>query len=169
MPMANLTDKQVIKKIKEGQIDNFSIIVEKYSRIIFSYLKRSTTIKEDTEDILQNTFIKLYKNIEKFDKTKRLLPYLWQIAKNEMRMYFRSKKPHIKLNEEIATDIRIDDFIKEDYRHIIGSLSSTEQEILKLLMEGYTYLEIAKKVGRPLNTVRTIIRRARKKINQKKP
>ena len=99
--MAELSDKDIVKKIKKGEINYYSYIVKKYTTLIYQYIKRKLFKKEETDDLVQNVFISFYKALEKFDEEKPIKPYLFQIVQNELKMYYRSKKQTIQLNEDI--------------------------------------------------------------------
>lgn len=158
------TDNEAIRRIKNGEIDYFSILVEEYTPQIYGYIKRRLFQKLDVDDLVQNTFISFYKAIARFDESKPVLPYLFQITKNELKMYYRSHKDVVPLDESLESSKDIDDFYTEDYSPAMKKLSSEQQKILQLLHEGYTYEEIAKKCRRPINTIRTIIRRTRLQV-----
>ncbi|MDO8609176.1 MAG: sigma-70 family RNA polymerase sigma factor, partial [bacterium] len=87
-----LTDKEAIERIKNGEIDIFSQIVNEYSSKINAYIKAKLFNKLEVDDLVQNTFISFYKALFHFDDTKPVLPYLYQIARNELKMYYRSRK-----------------------------------------------------------------------------
>lgn len=157
---AENNEKRAIQRVKEGEIEEFSIIVNKYTKIILTYINNVVFDKNEVEDLVQNTFIQFYKNIEKFDDSRPVLPYLYQIAKNEVRMYIRSKKSVVPLNDDL--DMSVKDEEKEtDVEQVLDQLSSEQKKALQLVYEGHSYKEISKSLKRPINTVRTIIRRAR--------
>ncbi len=165
--MAELTDKEVILKIKNGEIDFFSLLVERYTRIIFAYVRGKISAQEDAEDLVQNTFINFYKAIDRFDISRKVLPYLYEIAKNEMRMFFRAKKKTVSLDENIGVGASETSLATEtQMEDVLQYLSEREKNTLKLLQEGYSYEEISEKMGLRLNTIRTVIRRARLKLNK---
>jgi RNA polymerase sigma-70 factor, ECF subfamily len=160
--MSDLSDKDIIKKIKNGKIDQYSYIVKKYTTLIYRHIKRKLFKKDETDDLVQNVFISFYKAIEKFDEEKPIKPYLFQIVQNELKMYFRSYKKNLPLDERIIgedkqEELKIDDFI---------FLNSQEKEIFQHISEGYSYQEIAKIFKKPLNTIKSIIRRGRLKIKK---
>lgn len=160
------TDNEAIRRIKNGEINYFSILVEEYTPQIYRYIKKRLFQKLDVDDLVQNTFISFYKAISRFDESKPILPYLFQITKNELKMYFRSHKETVSLDESLEIKTEINDFYSEDYSHVLEKLSKEQQEILQLLKKGYTYEEIAKKYNKPINTIRTIIRRTRLKVKK---
>ena len=165
--MKKISDKEVILRIKNGEIDYFEYIVKKYSQKIYQLIKSKLTLKEDAEDLTQNTFIKFYKAIDHLKEDLPIMPYLSQIAKNELKMFYRSKKKTISLDEKIllVDDRLITKLEKEEID--LRRLNHQEKKILLMLAEGFSYLEIAKKFKKPLNTIKSIIRRARIKLKVK--
>lgn len=156
-----LSDQEAIRQIKNGQIDSFSIIIKRYTFKIHSYIKSKLFNKIEADDLVQNVFISFYKAIYRFDEQKPVSPYLYQIAKNELKMYYRSHKESVSLDEAVNTSDTHKGFEKEDYTDILQNLNMEQKNIFQLLQEGYSYKEIGEKVRRPTNTVRTIIHRTR--------
>ncbi len=160
--MASADDKAVIQAIKNGEIDRFEVLVKKYTKIIQSYINSKLFEKADVDDLVQNSFLSFYKAIDRFDEDRPVLPYLYEIAKNEMRMYFRSYKTALQLDETIQVEhVEQDWGEEEDVVRLLDSLSEEQKKALQLVYEGYSYEDIARRLKKPLNTIRTIIRRAR--------
>ena len=161
-----MNDKEVVLKIKNGEIDFFYLIVKKYTSLIYQYIKKRIFDTEAVNDLVQNSFINLYKAINRFDEKRPILPYLYQIAKNEMKMYFRSHKQMFPLDERMQISEQDEVFFNKDYDQILITLPKEQKKALELLIEGYSYKEISERMSKPINTVRTIIRRARLKIKK---
>ncbi|MFA6081151.1 MAG: sigma-70 family RNA polymerase sigma factor [Patescibacteria group bacterium] len=160
--MAELSDKDAIIKIRNGEIDHYSYIVKKYTTSIYRYIERKLFKKEDVDDLVQNVFISFYKAIEKFDEKRPIKPYLFQIVQNELKMYFRSYKKDQSLNERIASEEKQEDHKIEDFK----LLNSQEREVFKRISEGYSYKEIGELFKKPLNTIKSIVRRGRLKLKK---
>jgi len=160
--MAELSDKDIVKKIKNGEIDYYSYIVKKYTTLIYLYIKRRLFKKDETDDLVQNVFISFYKAIEKFDEERPIKPYLFQIVQNELKMYFRSYKKSLPLDESIVSADKQEELIVEDLK----LLNDQEKGIFQYISEGYSYQEIAKIFKKPLNTIKSIVRRERLKIKK---
>lgn len=161
----SLDDKEAIILIKDGKIDNFKSIVDKYTNKIFYFLKTKTPCREDAEDLTQISFINFYRKIENFDQNKPVYPYLVQIAKNELKMFYRQRKKTVPLIEEIAYQEVETPQINQEIE-ILNKIPKKQAEILQLLSEGFSYREISEKLGKPINTVRTLIRRSRLAVNK---
>jgi RNA polymerase sigma-70 factor (ECF subfamily) len=135
--MAELSDKDVIIRIRNGEIDHYSYIVKKYTTSIYRYIEGRLFNKHDVSDLVQNTFISFYKALDKFDETKQVKPYLFQIVQNELKMYYRSKKQTIQLNEDIyLTHDREIDITDESY---LNYLDKEERKIFQQISDGYSY------------------------------
>ncbi|VVA44432.1 conserved hypothetical protein [Candidatus Roizmanbacteria bacterium] len=158
--MLELSDKDIVKKIKNGEIDYYSYIVKKYTTTIYRFIERKLFKKDDVDDLVQNVFISFYKAIEKFDEEKPIKPYLFQIVQNELKMYFRSYKKSLPLDERIISEENKEELKIEDFK----SLNIQEKRIFKHISDGYTYEEIAKLFNKPINTIKSIVRRGRLKI-----
>ena len=162
--MHTLNDREILVRIKKGEIDYFTFIVKKYTKQIYNYVLKKLGQKDEAEDVVQNSFLKFYKAISRFDEDKPILPYVYQIAKNEIKMYWRAKKKLLPLDEALVAYIEADSFDEEVLLKKLDVLSGEQKKALTLVSEGYSYKEISKQLRRPLNTVRTIIRRARLQI-----
>lgn len=158
-----MTEKQIILKIRRGEIDLFEVLVKTYTKKMFYYVKTRVRREDDASDILQNSFIKAYKSLDKFDVNKKFYAYFFSIVKNEIIEFYRHNPNLVYLNEahEKIEDVQVPEKID------LSFLPPHHKNVLQLLMDGYTYQEIANKLGKSINTIKTLIRRARLKVNEK--
>ncbi|MFZ2206046.1 MAG: RNA polymerase sigma factor [Microgenomates group bacterium] len=156
----DMTDEVIIRQIQQGNIEVFETLVNRYSGKIKSYVIGRLFKKEEADDIVQISFIQLYKSISRFNPSRPLYPYLMQITRNELYMYFRKYKKTIPLNEELDYPNEADKY-EDDNGDMLNNLRPDQKNALSWFVEGYSYKEISKKIGKPINTVRTLIRRAR--------
>lgn len=165
-----LSDAEIIRLIREGRIDYFEHITRTHTKHIYHFIKSRLFEKNDVDDLVQNTFLSFYKALKHFDSSKPILPYLYQIARNELKMYYRSHKQTLPLDVAAENTIGKQDQYAGtgDLHRKMSILSEDQQLALKLIGEGYSYQEIADRLKKPLNTARTIIRRARLSIKQEK-
>lgn len=160
----NLSEKEIIQKIKNGEIDYYSLIVKKYSFLIYQYVKKKIKNINDVEDIVQNIFIAFYKAIDRFNEEKSIKPYLFQIVANELKMFYRKNQKLLPLKEGIIFEKNEENNFFDE--KILDRLNNQEKKILLMIIDGYSYQEIAKKFKKSLNTIKSIIRRARIKIKK---
>lgn len=156
--MPELTEKEVIIKIKSGFINYYEVLVQKYSDILFYYTLRKVNKREDAEDIVQNSFIKAYQALDHFDRSQPFYPYLFTILKHEIVEFYRKHTPTIPLDDQQISSESTDG---SDRINLLSHLKKDYQLVLQLYIEGYTYQEISVKMRKPINTVRTLIRRAK--------
>lgn len=163
--MRSLSDYEAVQKIKAGEIDHFSLIVKKYTPPIHRYINSKLFNKLEVDDLVQNCFISFYKAIADFDESRPVLPYLYEIAKNELKMYYRSHKSTLPLKEEIVIEEAPQEVAFD--KSILNALNAKDKNILLALAEGYSYEEISEKNKIPINTLKSKVRRARIKLKLK--
>lgn len=171
-------DEELIRKIRQGDIFAYEILVRRYQQRLFGFIFRIVKQKEPTEEILLDSLYKIYKNIDKIDLSRKFSTYLFEIAKNDALSYLRKQKKEISINdlEFIDEDETIyEKLSKKDeeirIRKAISHLEDKYQQVISLYyFEDLSYEEISAKLRIPINTIRTHLRRAKgqlKKIYEK--
>jgi len=82
-----------LEKLRNGDQSEFSRVVEAYSGYVYRLAMKMLQNPQDAEDILQETFIKAYKALPKFDGRSKISTWLYRIATNEALMFLRKKRP----------------------------------------------------------------------------
>ncbi|MEM8999260.1 MAG: RNA polymerase sigma factor [Bacteroidota bacterium] len=93
-------------KHKDSQARAFEVLVNTYKERLYWHIRRIVLNHDDADDILQNTFIKVYKNIDGFKGDSKLYSWMYRIATNESLTFLKqqSKKRGIS-NEELRQDL----------------------------------------------------------------
>ena len=86
--------------LRNGDRAEFSKVVEVFSGRLYRLILKMLNQPQDAEDILQETFIKAFRNVNKFDGRSKLSTWLYRIATNEALMLLRRKKPQMISIEE---------------------------------------------------------------------
>src|SRR4030042_3294402 len=168
--MNRQTDEELVRMVQEGDIIAFETLVRRYQQRLFVFVNRFVRSDKDSEEIIQDSLVKLYVNIGAVDTEKRLSSYLFGIAKNTAYTLLRKRGfPAIPFDdvEEIETDARIYEKLvqKENNETVRKALSSIDHKYRKILKLYYfddlSYEEISERESLPLNTVRTRLRRAK--------
>lgn len=166
-------DRDVLRQIKAGDIDRYGHLVDAYEPAIRRYIRSRLFDRDHTDDLVQLVFIKFYKSIGLFDDSRPVLPYLYAIAITELKMFFRAQKKgkvsleqveHTLESEQVGEDIEHQDEVST----ALGQLSHDQKSALLMYAEGYKYHEIAARLSKPINTIRTLIRRARLSVTSKR-
>lgn len=88
-----MNDIEIIKMIKNGSVDSYSLIMNKYHNELFKYVYNIINNYQDTEDLLQEIFFKLYKNLKKYDETKASFrTWMYRVAKNHVLNHLNSSR-----------------------------------------------------------------------------
>ena len=174
-PIDQLTDKEVVSMIRSGETDSFGILVERYEAKMKRYARKFLFGYEDTEDLVQQVFVKAYVNIRSFDTTRKFSSWLYRIAHNEFINAIRKKKKEPlsffdpdTLFPRLAAKESADKEIKEQEMHLmidkcLHKIDSKYREPLVLYyFEELNYKEIASILHVPVSTVGVRMLRAKK-------
>ena len=179
---ADLTDSQVVQTFLDGNARAFGELVDRYDKRLLNFVYRTVGDRERAQDLVQETFVRVYRHLHRFDQTKKFSTWIYTIAgnlaKNELRN--RSRNPlvlfqTIKKNwdadhrplEWEDTKLRPDDLyrkrhLKELVEASVAELPEHHRIVFVLReLEGKTYEEIADITGCNLGTVKSRLNRAR--------
>jgi len=166
--MKELSDNEIVKQYLAGDEAALEVLIRRYLKQIYSFVYKNVGDIDAAEDIAQETFVKMWKNLKKFDKQKIFKSWIFTIAKNASIDFLRKKKTiPFSFVEEFLFEKS--DFIKEieqknilaNFKVAIKNLSFSYQAVILLKQEsGLTFREIASQLGEPLNTIKSRYRRA---------
>jgi len=88
---AQLTDEQIFELIHLNKEGGFRSLMHQFQEPIYWHIRRMVTSHDDANDVVQNTFIKVYKNIEKFKKDAKLYTWIYRIATNESLTFLKKR------------------------------------------------------------------------------
>lgn len=178
-------NKKEIDKLSDSEIveltiyerDNYKYIIDRYEKKLFRYIRRILYVnKEDAEDILQDVFIKAYRNIKSYKNKYKFSNWIYRIAHNEAVSFLRKQNTditEIKDNEifdRIPSKNNIeDDFLRNlkgsEVRDLLAKLDRKYREALVLrYFEEMEYNEISDTLCIPGGTVASLISRGKKKF-----
>jgi|SRR5690554_3366408 len=94
--MISQDDLELLELIKNPATKDkgFKMLMEKYQRRVYGIIRKIVVIHEDADDVLQNTFLKAYRNIRKFKEESSLFTWLYRIATNESLNFLEKKKKY---------------------------------------------------------------------------
>ncbi len=103
-----IAEKTLVQELKqkESQAKAFEVLVNTYKERLYWHIRRIVLNHDDADDVLQNTFIKVYRNIEGFKGDSKLYSWMYRIATNESLTFLKqkSKKAGIS-NEELKMSL----------------------------------------------------------------
>ena len=179
-------DSDLLSRVRSRDPDALIVLYQKYSPRVFSLLCRILEDNSTAEELLQDTFYRLWTRVELFDGTKgSLLSWLFTIARN-IALDFKRKESrrgnlYVPLEGEQSGSSQAgllhemalagrDDNNTEAVREAMKQLPDEQRKVIELAYwEGLTQQELAVRLGQPLGTVKTRTRLAFKKLREKLP
>ena len=171
--LRSLEDGDVVSAFLGGEERAFEELVDRYQGRLLNFVYRTISDRDRAEDLVQEVFIRVYRHIGRFDRSKKFSTWIYTIAsnlaKNEQRN--RSRNPLVLFQtikakfEDVHT--RPDDLfrkrhLKEMVEQSVGQLPAHHREVFVLReLEGKSYEEIAEITGVNLGTVKSRLNRAR--------
>jgi RNA polymerase sigma-70 factor (ECF subfamily) len=166
-----ITEDEIVSALMNNQRDAMGLVYDKYSSFLYGLIVKIVHSEEIAEDILQEVFVRIWKNISMFDRKKaKFITWIANIARNLSIDKIRSKEYKNKLQNH-----NIDDFVNIiaespasgfnpehiGVKEMLEKLKPEHKELIDLVyFKGYTQSDAADKLGIPLGTVKTRIRAA---------
>jgi len=96
------TQNNLINALKDPskKDEAFNMLLNKYQEKLYWHIRKLILIHEDTNDVLQNTFLKIYKGISSFKQKSSLHTWMYRIAYNESIDFLNLKKKHLRLSSQ---------------------------------------------------------------------
>ena len=180
--LSSMNDSQVVQRFLDGEPRAFGELVDRYDSRLLNFVYRTVGDRERAQDLVQETFVRVYRHLHRFDQSKKFSTWIYTIAgnlaKNELRN--RSRNPlvlfqTIKKNwdadhrplEWEDSSLKPDDLyrkrhLKELVDRAVQQLPEHHRIVFVLReLEGKTYEEIADITGCNLGTVKSRLNRAR--------
>ncbi|MCK4918555.1 MAG: RNA polymerase sigma factor [Candidatus Pacebacteria bacterium] len=175
------TDEELALLALKDQ-DYFLLLVRRYEEKLTRYISRISNLdKDEIEDVLQDIFIKVYRNLNAFDTSLKFSSWIYRISHNEVISNYRKFKNKAKIIsfdgdgefiKNIADDLDIEkeislEDLKINISLILSKMDIKYREVLILrFMEGNNYSEISDILKKPEGTIATLLNRAKKQFSQ---
>ncbi|MDY0407474.1 RNA polymerase sigma factor [Virgibacillus soli] len=159
-----------IKKIKKGNEQAFARLYEQYADYALRTAFAITKNKYDASDVVQETFIRVYRNIHSFDIKRPFRPWFYRILINECKRHLHKKTTHAIIVEstEVLEFLHAKGMESVHVEHVMLALENlTEDErtliVLKYL-DGFKEKELAEVMELNVNTIKSRLYRARQRL-----
>jgi RNA polymerase sigma-70 factor (ECF subfamily) len=184
-----LTDQEIVVLARQGREAAYRELIGRYQRPVFSLIYRLVRDREKSEDLAQETFIKVLNALDRYDPSYKFSSWIFKIAHNTSLDHLRKKEvqtlslegsPHAESSadqeasviqalstEETPEDYAASRELGATLEVAIGKLRPEYRTAIILChVEGRPYEEIAETMGVPLGTVKTYIHRARNELKK---
>jgi RNA polymerase sigma-70 factor (ECF subfamily) len=119
--MSEYTDKELLEMFRDNEFKEYAFkeIIKKYQERLYWHIRKIVIIHEDSDDILQNTFIKIWKGLEHFREDSKLFTWLYRIATNESLTFLKQKKkkqfvPFFDVENLLINKLESDEYFNGD-------------------------------------------------------
>lgn len=160
-------DGRLIKKIKKGNQQAFRALYDNYVDYALRTAYAITRSNSDAADIVQETFIKVYRNIDSFDLKKSFKPWFYRILINESRRFIkkRSREGVTTSSDELLDYLHQSQFEVKNYDDLGIALDNLPENTRTLLilkyLNAFTEKEIAEMLEMNVSTVKSRLYKAR--------
>jgi RNA polymerase sigma-70 factor, ECF subfamily len=168
---STISDQELLDLLRQNDDLGYTVLYDRYAAMLFGVIRRIVTDPADAENILQDCFVKIWRNVDSYDANKgKLTTWILNIARNSAIDFTRSKAFSQKnKNQSFDTIVNPSFELGEtstptdtmDLRRLVNQLSPNCRQIIEwMYFEGYTQQEISEEFGIPLGTVKTRARTA---------
>ncbi len=177
--MDSETDEVYATKAQNGDRNAFGVLMDRYQGKLHRYGKKFFSTQEDVEDVVQDVFVSVYKNIQSFNLSQRFSPWIYRIAHNAFidNLKKRTRSPFITMDFDTLLSHHVsDESVKNEHEQKetkamidrgLDRLSSKYREVLILYyLEELSYKEIADVLRIPMGTVGARVKRAKEDLRE---
>jgi len=177
--MTDYSDKELMNLYRDGGNPNyaFNLIVQKYKERLYWHIRKIVILHDDADDVMQNTFIKVWKGLSDFREESQLYTWLYRIATNEALTHLKQKRtkffiPMIDIEKTLSEAIDTDswfsgDDLQKKLQKAILTLPEKQRIVFNLkYFEEMKYDEMAEVLGTSVGALKASYHIAVKKIEK---
>ncbi|MFW5962928.1 MAG: RNA polymerase sigma factor [Bacteroidota bacterium] len=120
--MTEYPDNEVLSLFRNEETRNFAfkIIIKKYQERLYWHIRKIVISHDDADDVLQNTFIKVWNSLDNFREDSKLYTWLYRIATNESLTFLKQKRKKlfvsfVDVENQLKNTMESDDYFNGDY------------------------------------------------------
>ena len=174
MDAPDLSDETIVSHVTAGDIDEYAKIISRYNEKLHRYVLYMIKDDQAAADIVQDTFIKAYRNLKSFNISQRFSPWIYRIAHNETMNALRKDRqlsdadidevPYA--NDDVPLAELVDaKLLKKDIQQCLSKLAPKYREAIQLhYMEHMSYDQVSDVLHIAPSTVGVWLMRAKKQL-----
>ena len=183
--LQQMSDEDVMEQLQNGVIPAFDIIVHRFKDRLHNFLYRYTHNHEDCEDLVQETFLRVYRSRQSYKRIAKLSTWIYTIALNLAKTMYKKKQRMRTFSihedetnpDDRAFDIEDTSILQDEKLHLKNSMGELEKALAELNddfreaivlrdIQQLSYEEISEITGTPMGTVKSRINRARVQLQE---
>jgi RNA polymerase sigma-70 factor (ECF subfamily) len=164
------SDEQLVGDYLKGDEKSLEILIKRYLGPIYGFVFRFVGNREDAEEIAQEVFVKVWRNLKKFNRSKSFKTWIFSIAKNTAVDFLRKRRVQVFSETEIETVVDPAPLPQEllekaeMVKLLEPALNKLERKYRMVLLlyynDHFNFREIAEILDEPLNTIKSRHKRA---------
>lgn len=168
----SIAEEELVSLLKNKDQKGFNILYNNYSGALFGVVNKIVQSNDDANDLLQDTFLKIWRNIDNYDASKgSIFTWMMNIARNlaidRVRSAdFRDSSQNISMEDNVIYQVDNEYHVVQDIdaiglQKVVEKLRPEYKQLIDLVYyKGYTQAEVSEEYGIPLGTVKTRIKAA---------
>ena len=168
----SIAEEELVSLLKNKDQKGFNILYNNYSGALFGVVNKIVQSNDDANDLLQDTFLKIWRNIDNYDASKgSIFTWMMNIARNlaidRVRSAdFRDSSQNISMEDNVIYQVDNEYHVVQDIdaiglQKVVEKLRPEYKQLIDLVYyKGYTQAEVSEEFGIPLGTVKTRIKAA---------
>lgn len=177
MPATNLSEQELVLQLQEERSRDkaFRVLVLQYQERLYWHVRKIVKSHDDTNDVVQNSFIKIYRNIDKFKGDSKLYTWLYRIATNEALTFLKKQQrrtteaidnPDMNLANQLSSSDDIDgDVVQQLLQKAIETLPEKQKLVFNMrYFQEIPYQDISEILGTSVGALKASYHHAAKKI-----
>ncbi|WP_027416729.1 RNA polymerase sigma factor SigW [Aneurinibacillus terranovensis] len=180
------TEQRIIQRARQGERAAFAELVDLYKDKIYHVSYGMLGNKQEAEDVAQETFLRVYANLNNYDPKYKFSTWIYRIASNLCIDYIRKRKPTLSLDAELTGTDGMDwhdrfpdtgkgpeeevitDELQEEVQGALMALNPKYRAVMILrYIEDLSLQEISEAISLPISTIKTRIHRGREALRKK--
>lgn len=175
----DVSDESILSTFKNNSTKEkgFRMLMDKYQQRVYWQIRRMVVHHEDTDDIFQNVWIKVWKNLGRFKQQSQLFTWLYRIAVNESLTFLNNKRKKLTtqfddVNNELSNQLKSDTYFDGDtiqlkLQRAMAELPDKQRAVFNLrYYDELTYEEMSKITGTSVGALKASYHHAVKKIER---
>ena len=162
-----MQDADAIRRCRQGEVEAFGQLVQKYQRRALAHARALTGNDADAADVAQDAFLDAFRHLGRFDETREFYPWFYVLLRNRCFKRWALLKERAGTSEVVDTAAPPGGSPEElyDLRSALDGLAVDDRELIVLKhWDGWTYDELADRLGIPRGTVMSRLFHARQRL-----
>jgi RNA polymerase sigma-70 factor (ECF subfamily) len=172
-------DQEILEKFRHESSKNyaFNLLIHKYQQKVYHHIRKIVIDHDDADDLTQETFVKVWQNLDKFKEESKLFTWIYRIATNECLNFLRKKRqkfflPIADVSKDLLRKLETSSYVSGDeiaikLQKVLLTLPEKQRLVFNMkYFDDLKYEEISEILGTSVGALKASYHHAVKKIEQ---